>query len=601
MHAFDKKTQHILEKYFDQKLDPQLLEQIETCKLSGGKWLFRQGDLGDSLYFLIRGRLQAWLEPSNINESPRLLGEMLPGESVGEVGLISGELRSASMKAVRDSFLIRINSQVFESLIKNHPDLVLKIAKNVTKLLQRRTDTSTPITSSMKTISMTPLTSNQNIRKFCHDFRQQFEEQSSIILISPESLSELGAPGQGFGQDHELSRELKNWISDLEDQYEYVIFECQAKDNCWTRFVERQADIMLLIADANDKPDDINWNSMPNFCQGSNNGTQVLLLLQKDRLKIQNTKAWLKGRNYNYHLHIQSELEKDIQRAVRIVRGRSIGLVLSGGAARSIAGVGVYKALHEAGIEPDWVGGTSLGAVIASSLATGWTLEEILEKTRNAFLLRNPFGDITFPAISLLRGNNIKTSLGETLNYQIEDLPIPFYCVSTNLGRGVKNIHETGSLVLALRASTALPGLFPPMVVGNELAVDGALLDNLPVDIMQQKPVSKIIAADFSTPSTKKVDYTEVPSPWAILKGRWLPFTKKHRVPKLASIILKSTETATLEQVRKHGEMADLLIAPDLQRFGMTDVKSFDKIVLAGYQYTVDLLQESDFVKNMHD
>ena len=109
----------------------------------------------------------------------------------------------------------------------------------------------------------------------------------------------------------------------------------------------------------------------------------------------------------------------------------------------------------------------------------------------------------------------------------------------------------------------------------------------------------KIIAVNFLTPSTKKVDYTEVPSPWAILRGRWLPFTKKHRVPKLASIILKSTETATLEQVRKHGEMADLLIAPDLQRFGMTDVKSFDKIVQAGYEYTVDLLQKSDFFKNM--
>ncbi len=595
MEISDKKIHEILENYFGQKLHPQLLEQLEICELSGGEYLFRQGDPGDSLYFLIRGRLQVWLETEDNNKSPQMLGEMLPGESVGEVGLISGDLRSASMKAVRDSMLIKINQQLFEQLVQSHPGLVLKIANNVAKLLQQRTGARDPATSSMKTISITPLADDQKIKQFYEDFTQHFAEQSSIVLVSPETLSELGAPGENFNQDNELSIELKNWISDLEDRYEYVIFQCQAKENYWSRFVERQSDIMLLVADADENPDDIDWNSMPDFCQGTDNGREVLVLLQKDQQKIQNTKPWLKHRNYNFHLHIQSGLSDDIQRAVRILSGKSVGLVFSGGAARALAGFGVYKALDEAGIKIDWVGGTSLGAVVASVVATGWSLDKAMENARNAFLLRNPFGDITFPAVSLLRGNKLKRSMEEYLNFQIEDLPIPFYCVSTNLGRGVKNIHEAGSLVSALRASTALPGVFPPLVVNNELAVDGALLDNLPVDIMQQKPVSKIIATDFSTSTTKNVDYKEVPSPWAILKGRWLPFTKKHRVPKLASIIMKATETATLEQIRKHGEMADLLVVPDLQRFGMTDVKSYDKIVQAGYEYTVELLKNSDF------
>ncbi len=595
MEISDKKIHEILENYFGQKLHPQLLEQLEICELSGGEYLFRQGDPGDSLYFLIRGRLQVWLETEDNNKSPQMLGEMLPGESVGEVGLISGDLRSASMKAVRDSMLIKINQQLFEQLVQSHPGLVLKIANNVAKLLQQRTGARDPATSSMKTISITPLADDQKIKQFYEDFTQHFAEQSSIVLVSPETLSELGAPGENFNQDNELSIELKNWISDLEDRYEYVIFQCQAKENYWSRFVERQSDIMLLVADADENPDDIDWNSMPDFCQGTDNGREVLVLLQKDQQKIQNTKPWLKHRNYNFHLHIQSGLSDDIQRAVRILSGKSVGLVFSGGAARALAGFGVYKALDEAGIKIDWVGGTSLGAVVASVVATGWSLDKAMENARNAFLLRNPFGDITFPAVSLLRGNKLKRSMEEYLNFQIEDLPIPFYCVSTNLGRGVKNIHEAGSLVSALRASTALPGVFPPLVVNNELADDGALLDNLPVDIMQQKPVSKIIATDFSTSTTKNVDYKEVPSPWAILKGRWLPFTKKHRVPKLASIIMKATETATLEQIRKHGEMADLLVVPDLQRFGMTDVKSYDKIVQAGYEYTVELLKNSDF------
>jgi len=177
------------------------------------------------------------------------------------------------------------------------------------------------------------------------------------------------------------------------------------------------------------------------------------------------------------------------------------------------------------------------------------------------------------------------------LDYQIENLSLPYYCVSTNLGRGTKNIHESGSLVDAIRASAAMPGILPPVVVEQELAVDGAILDNLPVDIMQQKPVGRIIAVDFSAPIPDKVSYAETPSPWAVLRGRWLPFARRYRVPGLTAIMLKSTETGTLEEVRRLGAMADLLIDPQVRQFGMTDVKSFDQIVEAGYQRACELLE----------
>ena len=136
-----------------------------------------------------------------------------------------------------------------------------------------------------------------------------------------------------------------------------------------------------------------------------------------------------------------------------------------------------------------------------------------------------------------------------------------------------------------------MPGIFPPVVVEQELAVDGAILDNLPVDIMQQKPVGRIIAVDFSAPIPDKVAYAETPSPWAVLRGRWLPFARRYRVPGLTAILLKSTETGTLEEVRRLGAMADLLIDPHVRQFGMTDVKSFDQIVQAGYQRANELLE----------
>jgi len=145
MNTADRKVRSIIESYFEQELHLQLLEQLETRMLHGGEWLFRQGDAGDSLYFLVRGRLQAWIEAEDSDGQPRLLGEVVPGDSVGEVGLISGEPRSAGIQAIRDSLLIRIDRRTFEGLAERDPTLVIKLAGNVVKLLQRRTS-ATPKT-----------------------------------------------------------------------------------------------------------------------------------------------------------------------------------------------------------------------------------------------------------------------------------------------------------------------------------------------------------------------------------------------------------------------------------------------------------------------
>jgi len=275
----------------------------------------------------------------------------------------------------------------------------------------------------------------------------------------------------------------------------------------------------------------------------------------------------------------------------RVISGDATGLVLGGGAARGLAALGVYQALDEAGVSIDWVGGTSIGSITAAGIALGWSPEEAIANSRKAFVEGKPFSDFTIPVFALLRGKRMRRLLRTHLDAQIEDTKIPYYCVSTNLGRGVKNIHTRGSLVDAICASAALPGIIPPAVVNEELTVDGALLDNLPVDIMLQQPVGTVIAVDVSSKVHQKVDYTELPSPWKVLLGRWLPFARKYRVPSLTTLMLKATEIGTLEHSRQHGKMADLLIDPPVRQFGMMEVKSFDRIVRAGYDRAKELLE----------
>jgi predicted acylesterase/phospholipase RssA/CRP-like cAMP-binding protein len=588
MNLSDQRLRDIVESYFDQELQPGLLEQLETRVLKGGDWLFREGDAGDSLYFLVRGRLQAWAGVDGAD--PRLLGEIVAGESVGEVGLISGEPRSAGIQAIRDSLLIRIDRTTFENLAKQHPALVIKLAANVGRMLQK-SSSGTSASRSLKTIALLPLTDGLEIDEFGDLFTDELARQASVLVVSPDKLADLGAPVTNLPADTELPEDLRHWLSDQEDQYNFVLYRCPSGDSPWTRFAVRQSDIVLMVADAKDDPANVIWEPESLSKTNASIGRRALILLQRDRFAISDTARWLKDRQVNFHLHMEKGRKKDIQRAIRVVTGTATGLVMGGGAARGLAALGVFKALVEAGIDVDWVGGTSIGSIMAGGVAAGLSPEQAIDVSRKSFKGGKPFSDFTIPVISLLRGNRMKRLLEIHLAYQIEDLVLPYYCVSTNLSRGVKNIHEHGSLVDAIRASAALPGVLPPAVVNGELAIDGAILDNLPVDIMKQKPVGTVIAIDFSAPVPAQVDYAETPSPWAILRGRWLPFARRYRVPGLTSIILKATEAGTQEEVRRHGAMADLLIDPQVRRFGMTDVKSFDAIVQAGYERGCELLE----------
>lgn len=592
MSSTDQKVRSIVESYFDQELHPRLLDQLKTEVLKGGEWLFREGDAADSLYFLVRGRLQVWAGAGNPDpeRKPHLLGEVVPGDSVGEVGLISDKPRMAGIRAIRDSLLIRIDRTGFEKLTEQHPTLLMKLAANVGNLLQARN--AAPVSRSLKTISLLPLMSDPQVATYCDEFCEELSSQSYVLIVSRDNLAGLGAPVDDFNTNGPLPDRLKHWLSDQEDEYDFVLYRCPPGDSPWSQFAIRQSDIVLMVADASRDPASVAWEPKGNTGSDASVGRRALVLLQDDRLVIKNTRRWLKGRQLNFHLHMEKGYKKDVQRAVRVVNGTAIGLVMGGGAARGLAALGVFKALVEAGIEIDWLGGTSIGSIMAGCVAAGLAPEQAIENSRLSFKIGKPFGDFTLPVISLLRGSRMKRLLYKYLDYQIEDLALPYFCVSTNLGRGVKNIHEEGSLVEAIRASAAMPGVLPPAVVNGELAVDGAVLNNLPVDIMQQKPVGRIIAIDFSAPVPRKVDYTETPSATSVLGGRWLPFMRRFRVPGLASIILKATEAGTQEQVRRNGALADLLIDPQVRRFGMTDVKSFEKIVQAGYDRARELLED---------
>ena len=178
--------------------------------------------------------------------------------------------------------------------------------------------------------------------------------------------------------------------------------------------------------------------------------------------------------------------------------GPSIGLVLGSGAARGFAHIGVMRALQERGIKPDIIVGTSMGALVGGCFATDQL--DTLEEWARSLTMRRIIGylDVRIGGSGLIGGgrlaNRLQDSIGETA---IEDLPLRFAAIATEIGTGHEVWLTRGSLSLAVRASYALPGIFPPVHLGGRWLVDGALVNPVPVSAARALGARVVIAVNM--------------------------------------------------------------------------------------------------------
>ena len=581
----DPKVRGTLQDYFGIEIGAEhpLLERIGLLHLAGGDWLMQQGEAGDALYFLVRGRLQAWAAGPGGKRRGTFLNEIVPGDSVGELSLLTGAPRAVGIQAIRDSLLISIDRATFDGLAHEYPALALNLATNVAQLLRNTAKKNRPSTRDLKTVCLLQMDGRGETAGLARQVADAIDGEGDALLLEPGRLAELGAP-RGF------DTELAHWIHEQEDRHRFVLFACRPEDGDWLPFALRQSDMVLQLAHAGSLPTVQRWEALLEEGAGAAIARRMLVLLHPAGRPIRNTAAWLADRSLDYHVHVREDRPDDVGRVARIVNGHALGIVLAGGAARGFAHLGVFRALRELDVPVDWIGGTSIGGIIGAALATHWDVDEAIERARICFVNGKPFSDYTLPVISLIKGRRMDRLLREHLDFEIEDLPTPFFCLSAHLDTGTITVHERGNVAEAVRAGASIPGIIPPAVVDRRLAVDGAVVNNLPVDIMQRKPVGTIVAVDLGADKQYEVDYPDTPSAWAVLRGRYLPFARRYKVPAFSTVMLKATELGTLERVRELGRQADLLLKPPVRQFGMTEVRAFDRIVEAGYEHAMEVL-----------
>jgi len=295
------------------------------------------------------------------------------------------------------------------------------------------------------------------------------------------------------------------------------------------------------------------------------------------------TASWIEALAPTRHHHVAWQNDADFSRLARMASGRSVGLVLGGGGAKGFAHIGVLRALAEAGIPVDMIGGSSMGSIIAGLCALGWDSQRMTEVSRDIFLTQNPFRELTLPLISIVRCRKVDKVLrsvyGERL---IEDLPLRFFSTSSNLSTCALKVHRSGPLWKAVRMSCSLPVIMAPVPFEGEVHLDGGVLNNLPCDIMRAE-AGYVIAVDVDTQGEMVVDFDEFPSPWKVIWDKITRRRSSHPTPNIVDLTLATFRASNRMHVARAKECADLCIDPPVAGIGMMAFSRVDEVVQIGY------------------
>ncbi len=571
---------------------------LAWVELAGGEVLFREGDASDALFVLISGRLQAVLLGED--GQGQVVGEIGRGESVGEMGVFGARPRGATVTALRDSLLARIKVAAVQTILAAVPALALNLNRLIIERLSRRNAslkqarnvTNIAVVSAGEAVGATAF-----LRSLAAELKKQ---QRTVAHLTSEAIDAAAVrPGAAQATDNEPQAHywLINYLDELESRCSLVFYETDPTPTAWTRRCLRQADEVLLLADARGSPE-LSATELTCLGAAGTRARQLLVLLHPaDADWADGTLPFLARRpNVQRHYHVRAGHDADLARLARFLSGNAVGLVLAGGGARGLAHIGVFRALEEAGITVDLVGGTSIGSVLGCCLARDWGWERIFAENRPEFL-SNPTSDLNlFPVVSLLAGRKLRRILSRGFgDRHIEELWRPFFCVSSNYSQACECVHDRGEVKHALLASMAIPGVFPPSVRGNDLLVDGGVFNNMPVDVMARTGVRTILAVDLRPDNKQRRDlnFTELPAPWALLLDRLRPKAKRrYQVPSMLTILMA---TNTLNSNQKMSQVVgdvDLHFNPDVRRFGLLEWKSFDLLVAEGYRHAQKVLAE---------
>ncbi len=566
-------------------------------RVDGGSTLLRQGDLATDAWLIRAGRLEVVQRTSAGERHVSWLG---PGAFVAEIGLLTGARRVASVRAVRDSAVARLDPLTVESLLSRSP----RFTRMVARILATRAGGKTDYRERRaRTIAVIPLGGTAHAGAFVTALAAVCEEDGveTIVVDAARLNATLGPDASNTRRGDVGDTEIIGWLDQLEHHYALVILVGESAIDSWTRRAVRQSDHILFVADASTDPalraierelrDVAASDAAPSRTHRdgeSFGGARHLVLLQPSGMsEATGTGRWLDQRPDHLHHHVRSDEHGDVARLARRLTGRAVALALSGASSRAPAHFGVVRALHDHQLPIDLLSGSSSGAGVASMIACGFGAEEGLAKALEIITKGPPrMRHFQPPITALTSGAHADRTLQAVFgNRQLEDQFIPAIVTAVDIRRH-RAVHLTrGPIWKLVRASGSLPLLWPPVWHEDDLLVDGAIINFLPVEVFGDQAADGLIIASnldetagVGAPAFKSaLRYGTVLNSWGELLRRFRR-SGTARAPSLVSILYHTMAIPSFQQLEGLQALAErdnvCLITPPIGSFGLFDVKA---------------------------
>lgn len=577
-----------------------LFERMEILSISGGEKLFTANTVDEACYLVVNGRLQQ-IDPNQTSRTAErhpglLLGR---GQIVGLDAFLGQTTQRYNVTAVRDSIILRLSRPAFDRFAQENSEAGLQLLSSLAHEYIRPLSLMHAAEPTGLSIALLPLHDSVDINQISTAVWNAFESYKPSLYLSRAGINQIFKRPDTADMPARAPRNLEivNWLQAQEQKYDFLIYEAETNWSGWTQRCLRQADVVLIVADATATPAPTPLEErLAQFAHGIRQ--ELLLVHPAHTSQPRRTADWLAPRHGRVlaHHHVRMGYAPDYSRLLRRLTKQSTALVLGGGGARGLAYLGVFRALREANIPIDYVGGTSMGAIIAATQALEIPEDDLL-KLNKTFTAWPRVFDFTLPVVSLLESNSVSDKMREIFGTaEIEDCWHPFFCLSSNLTRATQEQHLTGPVWQAVRASSCLPGLFSPLVnKQGELLVDGGVLNNLPVDTMRElyNP-HRLIAVNVFAASELRAHYdlkTAV-SGWDVLRNRLDPRQETSPVPLLFQYLWRTIVLNDVHQARRKLKWVDLYIEPAVEKYHMFAFGAYEQLIEIGYQAAQKALQD---------